>query len=248
MNNKRKSSGIIIIGDEILSGKTLDTNSQFISKELSTRGVDVREINTIEDEIDTIVNKVQLFSKNFDYVFVTGGIGPTHDDKTSESIAKACNQELILNTRAKSLLEKHYKKKGLTKSRLKMAFLPEKAKLINNPVSLAPGFNVENIFVFPGVPKIMEVMFHEFIDSFLERSILPQMQISTILAEGIIGEFIEKKQMENKDVKIGSYPYFKDQSFGVTLILKGTNIKKLEEVCNEIFNYLSEKNGKPIIF
>ena len=248
MNNKRKTSGLIIIGNEILSGKTLDTNSNYITKELSIRGVDVKEISIIQDIEQNIINRVKLFSKNYNYVFTTGGIGPTHDDITSESVAKAFDRKLIMNNEAKKLLEKHYNVNERTPARLKMAILPEKANLIYNPVSLAPGFYVENVFVFPGVPRIMEAMFYEFIDGFLEKNFLPQKQISTILPEGIISDYISKKQEDNKDILIGSYPYFKNQNFGVSIVLKGEDKNKVEKICSEIFEYLTKKRGKPKIF
>ena len=165
MNNKRKTSGLIIIGDEILSGKTLDTNSNYISKELSIRGVDVKEINIIQDIEEDIVSRVKLFSENYNYVFTTGGIGPTHDDITAESVAKAFNRKLVINKEAKKLLEKHYNFNERTPARFKMAVFPESAKLIYNPVSVAPGFYIKNVFVFPGVPRIMKAMFYEFIDT-----------------------------------------------------------------------------------
>ena len=248
MNNKRKTSGVIIIGNEILSGKTIDTNSNYITKELSIRGVDVKEISIIQDIEENIINIVKLFSENYDYVFTTGGIGPTHDDITTESIAKAFDKKLVINNEAKELLEKHYNINERTSARFKMAILPEKAVLIYNPVSVAPGFYIKNVFVFPGVPRIMKAMFYEFIDGFLEKKILPQKQISTILPEGVISDYISKKQEENKEVLIGSYPYFKNQNFGVSIVLKGENINNLEKICLEIFEDLTKKNGKPKIF
>ena len=248
MNNKRKSSGIIIIGDEILSGKTLDTNSNFICKELSKRGVDTKEISVVGDLETKIINKVREFSDKFDYVFTTGGIGPTHDDITPKSIAKAFNKKLSINKKAKKYLENHYDKKELTKARLKMAFIPETSELILNPVSLAPGFFLKNIYVFPGVPKILEAMFYEFVDKLLEKNTLPQINISTTLSEGVIGEYLAKIQNENMQITIGSYPYFKHNLFGVSLVLKGQNKLLLEKVSHLIFNYLKKLNGKPKYF
>ena len=248
MISKRKISGLLIIGNEILSGKTIDTNSNFISKELSRRGVDTKEISIIPDREDIIVSKLQEFSNKFDYVFTSGGIGPTHDDITAASVAKAFNKKLVLNENAKVLLEKHYEHNSLTSARLKMAFLPKDSKLIYNPVSVAPGFNVENVYVFPGVPNILKVMFLEFIDNLFDEKILPQKIISTILAEGIIGTYVGKVQKEFMEVEIGSYPYFKNNSFGVSLVIKSEDNKKLELVSNKLFRYLEVNNGKPKYF
>lgn len=246
--NERKKSGIIIIGDEVLSGKTLDTNSNFISSHLIKRGVDVKEISIIPDNEDEIVQKILHFSKRFDYVFTTGGIGPTHDDITCKSIAKAFKRKLVQSFKAKKLLEKHYGIENLSSSRLKMSYFPEGYKLIQNPVSVAPGFNIKNVYVFPGVPKILEVMFYEFIDKLLQIKIFPQKVISTSLPESSISDFIENIQKANSDVKIGSYPYFKNQNFGVSLVIKSEDKKKLNKVSNEIFNYLLNNNGNPKLF
>ncbi len=246
MNSKRKKSGIIIIGDEILSGRTKDTNSNFIITNLSSRGVDVEEVSVIKDEELEIIKKVKEFSSKFDFVFTTGGIGPTHDDITALSISKAFNLAYEINITAKKQLKTHYNKPGeLTEARLKMAYMPKGANLINNPVSFAPGFNIKNIFVFPGVPQIMESMFLEFIDSITEKRSIPQVSICTILSEGVIADFIGKIQKENNNVKIGSYPYFKDGDFGVTLVIKCESDFNLKNVSKKIFTYLIKLNGDP---
>ncbi len=246
MNSKRKKSGIIIIGDEILSGRTKDTNSNFIINNLSKKGVDVEEVSVIKDEEPEIIKKVKEFSLKFDFVFTTGGIGPTHDDITALSISKAFNLVYEINIAAKKQLKKHYNKPGeLTEARLKMAYMPRGSNLINNPVSFAPGFNIKNIFVFPGVPQIMESMFLEFIDSITENRSIPQVSISTTLSEGVIATFIGQIQKENIDVKIGSYPYFKDGDFGVTLVIKCESDIDLRNVSKKIFSYLSKLNGNP---
>lgn len=248
MNVKRKISGIIIIGDEILSGKTLDTNSNFISKELAIRGIDVKEIAIINDDRDKIISKTLEFSRRFDYVFTTGGIGPTHDDLTTKSISEAFKKDLELNQQAHLYLKKHYSPDELTNARLKMAYLPKGSNLILNPVSLAPGFYIENVYVFPGVPQILRAMFFEFVDKLFQKQILPQINISTLLSEGIIADFIESIQQKNPRVSIGSYPYFKSNLFGVSLVLKSQDNTLLKDVGKKIFDFLEKKNGKPKYF
>tara|TARA_X000000950_G_C13874992_1_gene644474 strand:- start:437 stop:1183 length:747 start_codon:yes stop_codon:yes gene_type:complete len=245
---KRKNSGIIIIGDEILSGKTQDTNSRFLSKELGKRGVDVKEITVISDLEVEIINKVKLYSKNYDYVFTTGGIGPTHDDITAYAISRAFNVKYEQNKDAVRILKKHYIKKELTESRLKMSYMPSGSTLIYNPVSAAPGFIIKNVHVFPGVPMILKPMAKEFLGSFLKINILPQVRISTKLSEGIIGQFIGEVQKSNKEISIGSYPYFKSENFGVSLIIKGENRIKLDKVSKMIYEYLKSKSGNPKYF
>tara|TARA_A100001015_G_C14962287_1_gene701424 strand:- start:743 stop:1489 length:747 start_codon:yes stop_codon:yes gene_type:complete len=244
----RKKSGIIIIGDEILSGKTQDTNSYFLTKNLSMYGIDVLEISIISDDEKQIINKVRSFAKKFDYVFTTGGIGPTHDDITSESVSKALKKKYIQNPLAKKLLEKHYPGKELTKPRLKMSFMPRGSKLILNPVSVAPGFVTENVHVLPGVPNILKPMFLEFLNQSFKKNILPKITISTILSEGVIAQYVEEIQNKNPGISIGSYPYFKSDQFGVSLVIKSNDKKKLSSVGKIIFNYLSDNGGDPKYF
>ena len=248
MKKQRKSSGIIIIGNEILSGKTLEKNSNFMCKELFSIGISREEIAIIKDDKSRIIEKLNVFRKKYNYVFTSGGIGPTHDDITSDSVASALGKKLILNTEAKKRLEKHYADDVLTKARLKMAYMPENSILIDNPVSVAPGFEIENIFVFPGVPKIMQVMFKEKVRSFDEGLRYYKKTVSTKLSEGIIGEYIEKIQKKFSSLEIGSYPYFKKNAFGVSLVIKGDDDLQVTNACDEIFNYINSINGNPEIF
>ena len=248
MKKQRKTSGIIIIGNEILSGKTLEKNSNFMCKELFRIGISCEEIVIIKDDKSRIIEKLNHFRKKYSFVFTSGGIGPTHDDITSDSVACALGKKLILNTEAKRRLEKHYADDVLTKARLKMAYMPENSTLIDNPVSVAPGFSIQNIFVFPGVPKIMQVMFKEKIKSFDEGLRYYKKTISTTLSEGIIGEYIEKIQNKFNTLEIGSYPYFKKNSFGVSLVIKGEKDLEVSKASDEIFNYIESINGNPEIF
>ena len=248
MKKKRKTSGIIIIGNEILSGKTLEKNSNFMCKELFSIGVSCEEIVIIKDNKPRIIEKLNTFRKKYDFVFTSGGIGPTHDDITSEAVACALDKKLILNNEAKKRLEKHYADDVLTKARLKMAYMPENVVLIDNPVSVAPGFSIENIFVFPGVPKIMQVMFKEKIRSLDEGLRYYKKTVSTNLSEGIIGEYIEKIQNKFHRLEIGSYPYFKKNAFGVSLVIKGDNNLEVSKASVEIYNYINSIQGNPEIF
>ncbi len=248
MTKKKKSSGIIIIGNEILSGKTLETNSNFMCNKLYEVGISCSEINTIKDEEPKIIEKVNLFRKKYDYVFTSGGIGPTHDDITSASIAKAFKRKLVLNQEAKKLLEKHYSDDVLTKARLKMAYFPENAKLIDNPISIAPGFFIENLYVFPGVPRIMQTMFDEIVKSLDEGLRYYKKTISTTLSEGIIGDYIQEIQNKFPSLEIGSYPYFKKNSFGVSLVVKGDDNETVSKATSEILEYISLKNGNPQLY
>ena len=248
MKKQRKTSGIIIIGNEILSGKTLEKNSNFMCKELFRIGVSCEEIVIIKDDKSRIIEKLNNFRKKYSFVFTSGGIGPTHDDITSESVSKALKKKYLQNPFAKKLLEKHYPGKELTKPRLKMSFMPEGSKLISNPVSVAPGFIIENVYVLPGVPNILKPMFIEFLNQSFKKNILPKITISTILSEGVIAEYIEEIQNKNPEISIGSYPYFKSDQFGVSLVIKSHNKKKLSSIGKTIFDYLSAKRGNPKYF
>ncbi len=248
MKKKRKSAGIITIGNEILSGKTIDTNSNFICNQLFNIGVSCEEVCTIKDEKLKIIEKVNIFRSKYDYVFTSGGIGPTHDDITSDSIAQAFGQKLLMNEEARKRLVEHYSDDILTKARLKMAFLPEQASLIDNPVSVAPGFFVENVFVFPGVPKILQIMVKEFVKSLDGGIRYYKKTVSTKLSEGIIGSYVEKIQKKFSYLEIGSYPYFKKKSFGVSLIIKGDDKSKVIEASMEIYSYIKSIKGEPKIF
>ena len=248
MKLKRKTSGIIIIGNEVLSGKTLDTNSNFLCKELYEMGMECKEVSVIQDIERTIIEKVNLFRKKYDFVFTTGGIGPTHDDITSQSISKAFNDKLVLNKLAKKRLETHYSDETLTSARLKMAYIPSKSIIIDNPVSIAPGFSIENVHVFPGVPKIFQVMLKEFIKKIGEQKKFFKKNIATEIPEGIFAEYVGEVQKKFQDIEIGSYPYFKKKTFGVSLIIRGDEESLVNEVSDLIFKYLEKIDGNPRLF
>ena len=248
MKTKTRTAGIIIIGNEILSGKTLETNSNFICKEFFKIGIVCEEIRIIKDLKVKIIEVVKEFKIKYNYVFTSGGIGPTHDDITSDAISSALNRKLLLNEEAKNRLINHYSDDVLTKARLKMAYIPEGATLIDNPVSVAPGFVVDNVYVFPGVPKILEIMVKEITRNLDLGERFYKKTVSTNLSEGIIGEFIEGVQIKYHNLEIGSYPYFKKNRFGVSLVIKGLEEKVVKIATQEIYDYLESANGKPKIF
>ena len=248
MKIKRKLASIIIIGNEILSGKTLDTNSNYVAKKLHSKGIKCTEITVIADEESLIIKKINEARKKNDFVFTTGGIGPTHDDITALSISKALSLPYEVNKFAKKMLENHYSDEDFTKARLKMAYMPRGSSLIENPVSVAPGFFIKNIYVFPGVPKILEVMIDEFFKKIDDNSLFFKKTVSTILSEGVIGEFITNVQNKYKDLDIGSYPYFKKNSFGVSIVISGDDKDLVDISSNEVFKHLKKKGGKPRLF
>jgi molybdenum cofactor synthesis domain-containing protein len=236
---------VLIIGNEILSGRTQDENLVFLAKGLNEVGIRLREARVIPDDADTIVATVNECRRKFDHVFTTGGIGPTHDDITSGCIAKAFGVPLIVHPEARRLLESHYPPGGLNEARLRMAQVPEGANLLPNPISRAPGFQICNVYVLPGVPQIMQAIFSELShrlkggDKVLSRS------VSCALAEGSIAKGLAELQERYVDLEIGSYPYFRRSDFGTTLVLRGTDRARLEAASDELKSLIRTLGGDP---
>ena len=244
------TAGIIIIGDEILSGRTKDTNINWIASELNNVGIRLIEARIIADDIDTIIETVQNFSKKFTYVFSCGGIGPTHDDITTKSVAKAFNQKLEKNTEAMRRLKVHYEDTNIdfNEARQKMAIIPTGSKLIDNPVSAAPGYKIKNLFVFAGVPKIMQGMFHTILDELTGGIKLMSKTVSSNIGEGLIAKDLQKIENDFVGVKIGSYPYFKPGSFGTSIVLKSENTTELNNASDAVLSAVIKLGGKGKIF
>ena len=227
---KEFTAGIIIIGNEILSGRTVDKNTSFIASWLNEKGISVEEVRAIPDKEQVIIDTVNELRNKFAYVFTTGGIGPTHDDITSESISKVFNQKYQYHKEAYKLLEDYYKNQDFNEGRKKMAKMPENAKLIPNPKTFAAGFYVENVFVLPGVPSILQVMV-PYLDKIIKngKKIL-SISIDSGLRESVLADGLSEIQNKYKNIDIGSYPYFKDKP-GTVLVLRSVDemqIKKCE--------------------
>ena len=240
---KRKTSGLLIIGNEILSGKTIDTNSNFISKELAKRGVDTKEISIIPDAEDIIVLKLKEFSKKFDYVFTSGGIGPTHDDITSLSIAKAFGVELELHEPSAKKMKEHYGG-NLNEARLKMAHIPSGSSPIETRITSAPGFKIENVFVLAGVPMIARAMFDALSPELSVGPPIISRYIEALLGEGELANQLEKIQNKFSDVDIGSYPFFRKGEIGLSVVAKGINSEAINNIINEVEKIIKSKNCK----
>ena len=239
------SAGIIIIGDEILSWRTRDTNINWIANELNKLGINLKEARIIEDDKKIIKNTVLEFSKKFTYVFTSGGIGPTHDDITTESIAEAFQVDLEKNKIAMKLLKKYYETSNIdfNEARQKMAIIPKGASLIDNAVSIAPGFNIKNVYVFAGIPKIMQCMFHSISSKLKGGIIIKSKTITCNVGEGKIA--IDLGQIEKKflNMKIGSYPYFNPQSFGTSIVIRSENIEDIDIAVEKIIKMIKKFGG-----
>jgi len=243
------TAGIIIIGDEILYGRTQDTNSNFMAKELVRAGIQLNEIRVIDDNCKNIMKTVQEFHKTYTYVFTTGGIGPTHDDITSESISLAFNKKYTINAQAFKILEEYYPKGKFNKNRQKMAMMPENAELILNPLTVAPGFRIKNIYVLPGVPEIMRKMFLNLLVNLKKGHPKKFSTINTNLYESVIASELCKIQDKNLDCSIGSYPYFNfiKKSGGVNIVVSSWEREDLTDINAQIAKMISILGGKCFI-
>ena len=235
-------ASLIIIGNEILSGRTQDKNLSYLATWLNEIGIQLTEVRVIRDEEKEIIDTVNLLRKKHDYVFTTGGIGPTHDDITTECIASAFNLEVEINPEALKRLKDHYKKSNieLNNARIKMAKIPKGAKLIDNPVSSAPGFIVENIYVLPGVPKILQAMFKNLEDEIKGITNMVSKNIIVYSPEGEIAAFLESIQNEFADISIGSYPYFRPPDVGTNIVLRSIDKNLINEATIAICRKLKE--------
>ena len=250
MNNLSKittgevTAGVIIIGNEGLSGRTQDVNLAYMGKQLDALGIRILESRVIPDIEQIIIDTVNHFREIYTYVFTTGGIGPTHDDITSAAIAKTFKVDLEKNGEAVRLLEKYYEPGGINEARMKMANIPVGAKLIDNPLSGAPGFQMENVFVMAGVPAIMRLMFDGITDRLIGGDPIITFNVATNIGEGVLADGLSKLQDEYPDINIGSYPYFKQRKLGVNLIMRSTNVNRLEELKEKLTAMIIQLGGK----
>jgi molybdenum cofactor synthesis domain-containing protein len=236
---------VLIIGNEILSGGTQDANLAFLARGLNEAGIRLREARVIPDDAGIIISTVNEVRRAFDYIFTTGGIGPTHDDITAQSIADAFGLALIVHPEAKRLLETHYPPGHLNEARLRMAMVPEGAVLLPNPISRAPGFQVGNVFVLPGVPSIMQGIFEQLKHRLVGGAKMLSRSISCHLAEGTLAKELGALQGRYPDLEIGSYPYFRRGDFGVTLVLRGTENARLAGATAELKTLILDLGGDP---
>jgi molybdenum cofactor synthesis domain-containing protein len=236
---------VLIIGNEILSGRTQDENLGFLARGLNEAGVRLREARVIPDVPQVIIATVNDVRRRFDYVFTTGGIGPTHDDITAQCMADAFGVELILHPDARRLLETHYPAGHLNEARLRMAMVPQGAVLLPNPISRAPGFQIGNVFVLPGVPSIMQGIFEQLKYRLVGGDKVLSRSVSCHLGEGALARDLSALQDCWPDVEIGSYPYFRRGDFGVTLVLRATDRDRLGAATEELKALIRTLGGDP---
>ena len=239
--NKKVNAAILIIGNEILSGRTQDTNTTTIAVWLNSIGVKVNEVRVIPDIENTIIETVNHLRKVNDYVFTTGGIGPTHDDITAQSISKAFNLKYEIHKEAFKILESYYKAGDFNEGRQKMTWMPQNAELILNPTSGAPGFSIENVFCLPGVPSILKSMLGGLKNKIAGGEPILSHTISLKTIESEIAKSLSRVQDLNKDVEIGSYPFFHAGKLGVSIVLRSENQSKIDSCATQVLEFVKEK-------
>ena len=233
-------AALIIIGNEILSGRTQDKNLSYLANWLNEIGIQLSEVRVIRDEEEIIVDAVNNLRKTYNYVFTTGGIGPTHDDITSLSIARAFNVDLEINDKALSILKEYYKDSELTDARMKMTMIPKGAELVDNPISRAPGFKIENVFVMAGIPSIMQGMLEGARKYLKGGDIIKSTSVDVFTRESNVAEELAELQRNYPDIEIGSYPFSKENKFGTSLVLRSKDSRLLKKCELELLKIIDK--------
>ncbi|MBT5073995.1 MAG: competence/damage-inducible protein A [Kordiimonadaceae bacterium] len=241
---KKVKAALIIIGDEILSGRTHDANLNYIAKWLGDLGIILDEVRVIPDVDKRIVDTVNECRSIFDYVFTTGGIGPTHDDITAKNVAIAFGVEFLLNEEARKLLEDNMGKGNLTEARLRMAMIPEGASLIKNPVSAAPGFQMENVFVLAGIPVVMQSMLLDVEDRISGGSKISSKAIHVFEGESVFADILAEIEDHFEHLTIGSYPFYKAGSYGATFVLRSAVPQEVDQALSILKERILEQGSE----
>lgn len=242
------TAAIMLIGNELLSGRTQDTNLAYMATRLAAHGIRVTQARIIPDDESVIIETLNTLRASNTYVFTTGGIGPTHDDITADCIAKAFDVEIDINEEAEKRLLAYWKERDVqpNSDRLRMARIPIGACLVDNPISAAPGFCIENVFVFAGVPRIMQAMFDAVLPDLQRGEVIDSVSVKCNLGEGTIASPLRDLQERYPDVDLGSYPGRMDGKFVVTLVARSSNAQKLALVGNELNDLVAKAGGEVI--
>ena len=241
IKNTKVNAAILIIGNEILSGRTQDTNTGTLANWLNSIGVKVNEVRIVPDIEKKIIDTLNVLRSENDYVFTTGGIGPTHDDITAQSVAKAFGLKYEIHKEAFKILKDYYQPGEFNEGRQKMVWMPENAELILNPTSGAPGFSVKNVFCLPGVPSILKSMLGGLKNRIVGGQPILSHTISLKTVESEIASSLTEVQDNNKEVEIGSYPFFHAGKLGVSIVLRSEDQKKIDLCNSQILEFIKEK-------
>ncbi len=237
------TAAILIIGNEILSGRTQDKNLSHLACTLGAQGILLREARVVPDVEAEIIEALNALRARYTYVFTTGGIGPTHDDITTEAIAKAFGVKVIRHPQAERILRAHYTEDQINEARLKMADVPEGAALIDNPVSSAPGYSIGNVYVFAGVPRIMHAMLDAVKHTLVGGTPVSMLSITCDIGEGTLAADLTAIQNRFSQVEIGSYPYFKQGVLSTTLVMRSTDEAANQAAYNEVSAMIARLGG-----
>ncbi len=224
------TAAMLVIGDEILSGRTRDANMHYLAGQLTEVGIDLKEVRVVSDDKAAIVSAVTALSETYDSVFTSGGIGPTHDDITADCIAEAFGSAIDVRDDARAILQAHYDRMGtdLNQARLRMARIPDAATLIDNPVSAAPGFTIRNVHVMAGVPAVFQAMVASVLPTLTGGDPVVSQSLRIYRGEGDIAGPLGKLAQTHPALSIGSYPFQKDGVFGAQIVIRGTQSAEVE--------------------
>ncbi|SEQ74167.1 competence/damage-inducible protein A [Thalassovita taeanensis] len=236
------TAAMLVIGDEILSGRTRDSNMHHLAQELTKHGIDLREVRVVSDDAPAIVAAVQALAAGFTHVFTSGGIGPTHDDITAEAIARAFDTPITVRDDARALLEAHYKRTGgtLNEARLRMARIPDGAALIDNPVSIAPGFSLRNVHVMAGVPAVFEAMVASVLPTLTGGQPVLSQTLRVNRGEGDIAGPLGVLADDFPDLSIGSYPFQINGVFGTNIVIRGQDGARVDAAMTRLAEGVAE--------
>jgi molybdenum cofactor synthesis domain-containing protein len=230
------TAAMLVIGDEILSGRTRDSNMHFLARALTDHGIRLAEARVVADEHDRIKQAVQSLSSAYDHVFTSGGIGPTHDDITADAVADAMGAAIDIRDDARAILQAHYDRQGqeLNAARLRMARIPEGAALIDNPISAAPGFTIGNVHVMAGVPTIFEAMVASVMPTLTGGPQMLSQSLRVVRGEGDIAEPLGRLAADHPEVSIGSYPFHRDGVHGSNIVVRSQDGAAVDRVMAEL--------------
>ena len=236
------SAAMLVIGDEILSGRTRDANMHHLAQVLTQKGIDLKEVRVVSDDAAAIIDAIRTLSASFDHVFTSGGIGPTHDDITADCVAEAFGQTIDIRDDARALLAAHYERQGseLNEARLRMARIPEHGILIDNPVSIAPGFQVENCYVMAGVPSVFRAMVESVLPGLTGGAPLSSESQRFLVGEGDIAAPLGALAKDNPALSIGSYPFQHEGRYGTNIVIRGTDAQAAKTVMDVLRNKFAE--------
>jgi molybdenum cofactor synthesis domain-containing protein len=243
--SENPTAAVLVIGDEILSGRTQDTNTNYIARQLGALGIDLREARIVGDAEAEIIAALNALRARYTYVFTTGGIGPTHDDITADAVAKAFGVGIDYHPEALAMLAARYKPGEFNEMRKRMARIPQGAELVRNTASVAPGIHIGNVYVMAGVPMIMRAMMEDIVPHLERGAVVHAQTVQARIGEGRIAEGLMRIQNDFPDLALGSYPYYREDGFGVQLVARGRDAARVEAAALAIEAMVRAEGAEP---